>query len=109
MAPEALILLRNLCFTMNKKRILVIEDQQELSGLSPVSDCQLIVTYDPQQALSLLMGGSTFLKNQYGQEKVRPDLLLMHVNFFEQGNGTEFLELIKKYYSLKTIQVFLFG
>src|SRR5690349_15882817 len=94
---------------MNKKRILIIEDQNQLSGLSPAADCQLFVTYEPQQALSLLMGCGTLIRSRYSEEKVRPDLLLMHTGFFHQESGLEFLELIKKYYSLKNIKVFLFG
>jgi CheY-like chemotaxis protein len=92
---------------MNKpKRILLVEDdyldvisvKRALGKLNV--EYTLHVAHNGAEALSMLMGSSAEDIN------LHPDIILLDINM-PKMNGIEFLEIIKKYYSLSNIKVFI--
>lgn len=88
------------------KTILLIEDdyldvtsvKRALTKLGV--EHELHVAHNGVDALAMLNG------NFNGQEKVSPDVILLDMNM-PKMNGLEFLRIIKNYYSLKNIKVFV--
>lgn len=92
---------------MSHKKILLVEDdyldvisvKRALAKLSV--DHTLYVAHNGVDALSMLMGS-----NEANSDKVQPDIILLDMNM-PKMNGLEFLRIIKKYYSLNSIKVFV--
>jgi CheY-like chemotaxis protein len=86
-----------------KLNILLIEDdyldvinvQRSLKKIGAQHD--LHVAHNGSEALTVLMGGET---------RFTPDIILLDLNM-PKMNGLEFLEIIKKYYSLSSIRVYV--
>jgi CheY-like chemotaxis protein len=91
---------------MKPKRILLVEDdyldiisvKRALTKLNV--EYTLHVAHNGAEALSMLMGSSAEYVN------LHPDIILLDINM-PKMNGIEFLEIIKKYYSLSNIKVFI--
>jgi CheY-like chemotaxis protein len=94
---------------MKHKKILLVEDdyldvtsvKRALSKLNV--EHTLLVAHNGVDALSMLMGSHDESKNG---EKIQPDVILLDMNM-PKMNGLEFLRIIKKYYSLNNIKVFV--
>lgn len=92
---------------MKHKKILLIEDdyldvisvKRALAKLNV--EHTLYVAHNGVDALSMLMGS-----NEANSDKVQPDIILLDMNM-PKMNGLEFLRIIKKYYSLNNIKVFV--
>lgn len=90
---------------MNKKSILLVEDdyldvisvQRMLSKLN--AECQLYVAHNGVDALEYLNGSER-------REKILPDVILLDLNM-PKMSGLEFLRIIRNYYSLKNIKIFV--
>lgn len=93
---------------MGHKHILLIEDdyldvtavKRALSKLN--IDHTLHVAHNGVDALAILMGSNP----SAGETKIQPDVILLDINM-PKMNGLEFLNIIKKYYSLSNIKVFV--
>lgn len=91
------------------KKILLVEDdyldvisvKRALGKLNV--DHSLVVAHNGEDALSMLMGSTDEAGNY---EKIQPDIILLDMNM-PKMNGLEFLRIIKKYYSLNNIKVFV--
>ncbi|MBC7485367.1 MAG: response regulator [Cytophagaceae bacterium] len=91
---------------MNHKTILLVEDdyldvtsvKRSLSKLN--IDHELHIAHNGVDALALLNGNSP------DGTKVKPDIIILDLNM-PKMNGMEFLGIIKNYYSLKNIKVFV--
>jgi CheY-like chemotaxis protein len=91
---------------MNQKTILLVEDdyldvtsvKRSLSKLN--IDYILHVAHNGVDALALLNGNSP------DGTKIKPDIIILDLNM-PKMNGIEFLGIIKNYYSLKSIKVFV--
>ena len=91
---------------MNPKTILLVEDdyldvtsvKRSLSKLQ--IDYELHVAHNGVDALALLNGNSP------DGTKIKPDIIILDLNM-PKMNGIEFLGIIKNYYSLKNIKVFV--
>src|SRR5687767_7006388 len=96
---------------MKNKKILLVEDdyldvisvKRALSKLNVAYTMH--VAHNGVDALAMLMGSAN-VENGEGDKKVQPDIILLDMNM-PKMNGLEFLEIIKKYYSLKNIKVFI--
>lgn len=90
---------------MNKKTILLVEDdyldvmsvQRTLQKLN--AEHNLYVAHNGVDALEFLNGSER-------REKILPDIILLDLNM-PKMNGLEFLGIIKNYYSLKNIKIFV--
>jgi CheY-like chemotaxis protein len=94
---------------MPSKTILLVEDdyldvtsvKRALAKLRVEHD--LLVAHNGEDALSMLMGST----NEKGERhRIHPDIILLDLNM-PKMNGLEFLDIIKKYYSLSNIKVFV--
>ncbi|MDB5258047.1 MAG: hypothetical protein JWM14_2742 [Chitinophagaceae bacterium] len=91
---------------MNHKTILLVEDdyldvtsvKRSLSKLT--IDYELHIAHNGVDALALLNGNSP------DGTKIKPDIIILDLNM-PKMNGIEFLGIIKNYYSLKNIKVFV--
>jgi CheY-like chemotaxis protein len=91
---------------MKHKQVLLIEDdyldiesvKRSLKKLKV--DHELFVAHNGVDALALLNG-----TNDEGK-KINPDIIFLDINM-PKMNGIEFLQIIKNYYSLKNIKVFI--
>jgi len=91
---------------MNHKTILLVEDdyldvtsvKRSLSKLNV--DHELHIAHNGVDALALLNGNSP------DGTKIKPDIIILDLNM-PKMNGIEFLGIIKNYYSLKNIKVFV--
>ena len=94
---------------MGHKTILLVEDdyldvisvKRALAKLRV--DHTLYVAHNGEDALSILMG-SAGSGNE--NQKIQPDIILLDLNM-PKMNGLEFLNIIKKYYSLSNIKVYV--
>jgi CheY-like chemotaxis protein len=94
---------------MKHKKILLVEDdyldvtsvKRALGKLNV--DHTLLVAHNGVDALSMLMGSN---ETNGSNEKIQPDIILLDMNM-PKMNGLEFLRIIKKYYSLNNIKVFV--
>ncbi|MFY9309052.1 MAG: response regulator [Bacteroidia bacterium] len=91
---------------MDSKTILLIEDDyldimsvQRVLGKMKTNHV-LKVAHNGVEALALLNG------NNPDKEKITPDIILLDINM-PKMNGLEFLLIIKNYYSLKSIKVYI--
>src|SRR4051812_34426783 len=97
---------------MKKKRILLINGnglelvliQNLLDQLS--SDYLLDTVSNGKDALNTLMGSYSDTGNHPRTRKVKPDIILLDQNLSDM-TGYEFLEIVRKYYSLKHIRIFI--
>src|SRR4051812_15040099 len=88
------------------KQILLVEDdyldvisvQRALGKLN--GEYTLHVAHNGTEALTMLMGGAA------NTPALNPDIILLDINM-PKMNGLEFLAIIKKYYSLSNIKVFM--
>lgn len=91
---------------MNSKTILLVEvdDLDATSVKRALSklkiDYTLHTAHNGVDALALLNGNSP------GGIKIKPDIIILDLNM-PKMNGMEFLGIIKNYYSLKNIKVFV--
>lgn len=91
---------------MSQKTILLVEDdyldvtsvKRALGKLNIQYD--LFVAHNGVDALALLNGNSP------DGTKIKPDIIILDLNM-PKMNGIEFLGIIKNYYSLKNIKVFV--
>lgn len=91
---------------MTHKTILLVEDdyldvtsvKRSLSKLN--LDHELHIAHNGVDALALLNGNSP------DGTKIKPDIIILDLNM-PKMNGIEFLGIIKNYYSLKNIKVFV--
>ncbi|MES2704401.1 MAG: response regulator [Bacteroidota bacterium] len=60
----------------------------------------LHIAHNGVEALAVLTG------NTPGQEKILPDIILLDINM-PKMNGIEFLRIIKNYYTLNNIKIFI--
>jgi CheY-like chemotaxis protein len=90
------------------KRILLVEDdyldvtsvKRSLGKLGVKHT--LHVAHNGEDALLMLMGSG----NTEGNQKIQPDIILLDMNM-PKMNGLEFLRIIKNYYSLSNIKVYM--
>jgi CheY-like chemotaxis protein len=90
----------------SKKKILLIEDdyldiisvQRTLKKAR--IDHELFVAHNGVEGLTLLTGSSP------DKEKLQPDVILLDINM-PKMNGLEFLRIVKNYYSLNNIKIFI--
>jgi CheY-like chemotaxis protein len=88
------------------KKILLLEDdyldvisvQRTLKKLN--IDHELFIAHNGVDGLALLTGNSP------GKNKVQPDIILLDINM-PKMNGLEFLRIVKNYYSLSNIKIFI--
>jgi len=91
---------------MSGKTILLIEDdyldvesvKRELSKLK--TSHNLVVAHNGSDALNILTS------NEAIEKRTLPDIILLDLNM-PRMNGFEFLRIIRNYYSLKDIKVFI--
>src|SRR5687767_11844385 len=92
------------------KRILILH--HETSGPLQLQNSlhKVVTCTNTTEALSILMGGSSaFGKEDYAKTgKVRPEILVLDSAFLETYEGFELLEIIRKYYSLQAVRIFIF-
>lgn len=89
-----------------KKTILLIDDdyldvesvKRELKKLK--AEYSLFVAHNGVDGLAMLTG------NAPDKEKIIPDIIILDINM-PKMNGIEFLRIIKNYYSLKDIKIFI--
>lgn len=91
---------------MASKTILLVEDDYlDIMSVQRVlrkikANHVLIVAHNGVEALALLNG------NNPDKVKITPDIILLDINM-PKMNGLEFLLIIKNYYSLKSIKVYI--
>lgn len=91
---------------MTQKKILLIEDdyldvisvQRTLKKLK--IEHELFVAHNGVDGLEMLTGNSP------DKQKVQPDVILLDINM-PKMNGLEFLRIVKNYYSLNNIKIFI--
>lgn len=91
---------------MKHKQLLLIEDdyldiesvKRALKKLKV--DHELFIAHNGVDALALLNG-----TNEDGK-KISPDIIFLDINM-PKMNGIEFLQIVKNYYSLKNIKIFI--
>ena len=93
----------------NKEVLLVNDDFQEVISVKGIlddlsSDHVLHIVKNAQDALNVLMGSSADTNNPV--RRIMPDVILLKQNLPDM-QGIEFLEIVRKYYSLDTIKIFL--
>src|SRR4051812_13040459 len=89
------------------KRVLYLEKRETISQqhANPLVTC----CNDLTQVLSLLMGGSSSFgdDNYVKSGKVRPEVMVMDSAFLQEADGFELLEIIRKYYTLRGVSIYL--
>jgi hypothetical protein len=95
---------------MYNKRILILHDSSSGPLQLQNSRHKVVTCNNTTEALSILMGGSSaFGKDDYAKTgKVRPEVLVLDSAFMESFEGFELLEIIRKYYSLQSVRIFIF-
>lgn len=89
-----------------KKKILLIEDdyldvESVKRALKKIhADCELHVAHNGVDGLELLTG------NTPEGKKLVPDIIILDINM-PKMNGMEFLRIIKNYYSLSDIRIYI--
>jgi CheY-like chemotaxis protein len=98
---------------MSSKRILLVhhnpEEARELqNNLSrSLADHTIFVSTSGQEALNILMGSSSSHMGNYSRSnKIQPDIILLNHELPDMS-GIEFLGIMRRYYSLKNIKVFV--
>jgi CheY-like chemotaxis protein len=91
---------------MTQKKILLIEDdyldvisvQRTLKKIN--AEHELFVAHNGVDGLAMLTG------NTPDSTKLQPDVILLDINM-PKMNGMEFLRIVKNYYSLSNIRIFI--
>lgn len=90
---------------MKKKILLVDDDYIDIESVKRVLkkldvDFDLFVAHNGADAITLLTSDAM------GKERVTPDIIILDINM-PKMNGIEFLRIVKNYYSLKQIKIFI--
>jgi hypothetical protein len=95
---------------MNRKILILAEDPRDIPGDIPAL-CQVHSCSDPSEALSMIMGASTGYGNDnyFQTGKIRPEIVLIDESYLKTNKGVEFLDILRKYYSLKLVKLFIVG
>jgi hypothetical protein len=94
---------------MGAKRILVLSSKHGDTPAPKSTIHQVVSCSNTDEALNILMGGSAaFGAGDYAKTgKVRPDVLVMDSSYLDTFEGLELLEIIRKYYSLQNVRIFI--
>jgi CheY-like chemotaxis protein len=90
---------------MKKKVLLIEDDYLDVESVKRAlkkmhADVDLHVAHNGVDGLALLTGSAD------GGTKLLPDIIILDINM-PKMNGLEFLRIIKNYYSLKDIKIFI--
>ncbi len=97
---------------MNKKILLIHDNPEEIDQIQKILN-KMILTHaifiakNGNEAINVLMGSSTNPGENFPNEgKIRPDIILLN-NDLPDMIGIDFLRIVRNYYSLSEIRIFL--
>jgi CheY-like chemotaxis protein len=94
-----------------KKILLINDDRREVENIEKILvtmavEASLFIVGNGKDALNVLMGSPQDAGGYSMTKQIRPDIILLDKNLPDM-TGHEFMEIMRKYYSLENIKVFL--